>query len=98
MNTEHFLPFDLENTFSSAFVLIVASVILPSSFCGQVTVGERKCKDAAFIILDDMIYRGSVPAKHRKVDLEQLNGMVMSVLQKEQLHYSNSTVDGDHRQ
>ena len=86
MSTEHFLPFDLENAFSSAFVLIVASVILPSSFSTQVMVGELEYRNAAFSILDDMIYRGSVPAKHRKMDLEQLNQMVVSIRQKERLH------------
>ena len=89
MRTEHFLPFDLENAFSSAFVLVVASAVLPNSFNGQIMVGEREYKDAAFFILEDMMYRGSVPAKHRKMDLEQLNGMVFSILQKERLHVSS---------
>ena len=88
MSTEHFLPFDLENTFSSAFVLIVASVVLPSSFSGQVMVGELEYRNAAFSILDDIIYRGSVPAKHRKRDLEQLDQMAVSIRQKERLHIS----------
>ena len=86
MTKEHFLPFDLESVFSSAFVLMIASVILPTSICSQqVLVGERSYKDAAFSILDDMIYRGSAPAKHRKADLEHLNSMIESLLREEQL-------------
>ena len=52
-------------------------------------VGDRNYKDAAFDILDDMIYRGSVPAKHRKSDLEHLDGMVKSLLQRDQIQTSN---------
>lgn len=52
-------------------------------------VGELNYKDAAFSILDDMIYKGSVPAEHRKADLEQLDGMVKSLLHNEQREHSN---------
>ena len=52
-------------------------------------VGDRSFKDAAFDILDDMSYRGSAPAKHRKADLEHLDGMIKLLLQRDQLQISN---------
>ncbi|KAK2776493.1 C6 transcription factor [Colletotrichum kahawae] len=63
---ETFLPFDLEQTFSSAFVLTLMSSIpgLPDL--------EGNHMKGAFEILDTMIARGNVVARFRKEELEKL--------------------------
>jgi hypothetical protein len=76
---EHFLPFDLESAFSSAFILTIVTVILPSTERDRITVQGRTVKDVAGSILEDMIYHRSVPAQHRKAELVQLEQMVASL-------------------
>ncbi|EQB55386.1 hypothetical protein CGLO_04700 [Colletotrichum gloeosporioides Cg-14] len=63
---ETFLPFDLEQTFSSAFVLK-----LMTSIPGLPDREGNHMKDA-FEILDTMIARGNVVARFRKEELEKL--------------------------
>lgn len=79
MTKEHFLPFDLESAFSSAFILTIVTAILPSTERDRITVQGRNVKDVATRILEDMIYHGSVPAQHRKAELVQLEQMVASL-------------------
>ncbi|KAF4881516.1 Proline utilization trans-activator [Colletotrichum fructicola] len=63
---ETFLPFDLEQTFSSAFVLT-----LMTSIPGLPDREGNHLKDA-FEILDMMIARGNVVARFRREELEKL--------------------------
>ncbi|KAF4854220.1 Proline utilization trans-activator [Colletotrichum siamense] len=63
---ETFLPFDLEQTFSSAFVLT-----LMTSIPGLPDREGNHLKDA-FEILDTMIARGNVVARFRREELEKL--------------------------
>jgi hypothetical protein len=76
------LPFDLEYTFSSAFVLIIVSSILPSSSQGKAYNGLTY-RDTITSILDDMILKGSVPAKFRTIELEELDRMFSQILTKD---------------
>lgn len=64
---ETFLPFDLEQAFSSAFVLTIMSAlpVLPG-------FGNKDHIDTTFSILDTMISRGNVVARFRKTDLQEL--------------------------
>ncbi|KAI0974870.1 fungal-specific transcription factor domain-containing protein [Xylaria arbuscula] len=63
---ENFLPFDLESTFSSAFVLSLMAA-LPS--CPLESTADV---DASFYLLNQMVAKGNVIAELRKEDLEQL--------------------------
>ncbi|KAI1825075.1 fungal-specific transcription factor domain-containing protein [Xylaria intraflava] len=63
---ENFLPFDLESTFSSAFVLSLMAA-LPS-----VPLEETTDVNASHYLLNRMIDGGNVIAKFRREDLERL--------------------------
>ncbi|KAI1435621.1 fungal-specific transcription factor domain-containing protein [Xylaria sp. CBS 124048] len=63
---ENFLPFDLESTFSSAFVLALMAA-LPS-----VPLEETNDVNASHYLLSRMIDAGNVIAKFRREDLERL--------------------------
>ncbi|GAW22081.1 hypothetical protein ANO14919_116160 [Xylariales sp. No.14919] len=63
---ESFLPFDLESTFSSAFILSLMAA-LPS--CPLEDTTEV---DTGFYLLNQMIVKGNVIAEFRREDLEQL--------------------------
>lgn len=68
--TETFLPFDLEQAFSSAFVLTLMTAIpgLPDR--------DTSYMDTTFEIIDTMIARGNVVARFRKEELEKLQEML----------------------
>ncbi|KAI0539141.1 fungal-specific transcription factor domain-containing protein [Xylaria digitata] len=63
---ESFLPFDLESTFSSAFVLSLMAA-LPTC-----PLEDTADVDASFYLLNQMIAKGNVIAEFRREDLEQL--------------------------
>lgn len=60
------LPFDLEHTFAAAFVLTMLQVIHADA------VTESQYEAQANMILDDMAYRGSTPAKFRRSEPDNL--------------------------
>ncbi|KAL2834277.1 hypothetical protein BDW59DRAFT_156217 [Aspergillus cavernicola] len=68
---DSFLPFDLEATFVSSVVLLLApaidSVLLES---------RRPWLQKSYVILEDMISRGNLIADFRKSELEQLSGLL----------------------
>lgn len=68
--TETFLPFDLENLFSSAFILSLISPILPDA------LPDNTYRDMSFTLLDDMIARGNRVAQFRKTEIELLEELV----------------------
>ncbi|POR32994.1 Proline utilization trans-activator [Tolypocladium paradoxum] len=63
---EAFLPFQLEDAYSSAFVLYLIRVISPSLLQDQHWAESVQC------IMDKMISKGSVVAPLRKLELSQL--------------------------
>ncbi|TDZ32465.1 Proline utilization trans-activator [Colletotrichum spinosum] len=63
---EAFLPFQLEDAFSSAFLLYLVRVISPSLLQDDTWVDNIKC------VLDKMISKGSLVAPLRKLELSQL--------------------------
>ncbi|KAI1278583.1 fungal-specific transcription factor domain-containing protein [Xylaria sp. FL0933] len=63
---ENFLPFDLESTFSSAFVLSLMAALPACPHEGTADV------DASFYLLNQMVAKGNVIAEFRREDLEQL--------------------------
>lgn len=67
---ETFLPFDLENLFSAAFVLSMVSAILPG------TLPDHSYRDMSFSLLDDMVARGNRVAQFRKSEIELLEELV----------------------
>jgi proline utilization trans-activator len=70
LTTECFLPFDLEQAFSAAFVLILTTAV-PG-------VPEPNSKDlqTSLNVLDTMIGRGNVVARYRKEELNRLEEML----------------------
>lgn len=71
MLPENFLPFNLENAFSSAFVLGVIDAILPG------LVPDQGYVELTNEILDEMISRGNKVAKIRKNELELLMKLLL---------------------
>ncbi|KAH8432764.1 putative C6 transcription factor [Aspergillus melleus] len=67
---ETFLPFDLENLFSSFFVLSLISAILPD------TLPDPNYREMGFSLLDEMISRGNRVAQIRKSEIELLEELV----------------------
>lgn len=63
---ESFLPFDLESTFSSAFILALMAIIPHCPFKDVTEI------DTSFYLLNQMIARGSFIAEFRKDELERL--------------------------
>ncbi|KAB8235289.1 putative C6 transcription factor [Aspergillus alliaceus] len=72
---ETFLPFDLENLFSSFFILSLVSAILPD------IILDPSYRDMGFSLLDDMIARGNCVAQLRKSEIVQLEELVQPLLQ-----------------
>ncbi|KAL3439673.1 hypothetical protein BDV09DRAFT_157912 [Aspergillus tetrazonus] len=68
---DSFLPFDLESTFVSSVVLLMAQAIDHS-----LLESRRPWLDKSYLILDDMIYRGNLIAQYRKTELEQLSALM----------------------
>lgn len=83
---ECFLPFDLEQAFSSAFILT-----LMTSMPG-LSERDNNYMQTTTDILDTMIARGNVVARYRKEELEKLQEMLC--LAQRQLHAPPS-VAGD---
>ncbi|KAL4735368.1 hypothetical protein BDV11DRAFT_212023 [Aspergillus similis] len=68
---DSFLPFDLESTFVSSVVLLMAQAI----DC-TLLENRRPWLDKSYLILDDMISRGNLIAQYRKTELEQLSALM----------------------
>lgn len=64
------LPFDLERTFASGFVLVMLSFLFPEDR------GFRSLYGQACQLLDEFINRGCRPARFRKGEVEQLRDMI----------------------
>ncbi|KAM6510353.1 hypothetical protein FALCPG4_017969 [Fusarium falciforme] len=64
------LPFDLERTFASGFVLVMLSFIFPDDRSYRDLYGQA-CQ-----LLDEFISRGCRPARFRKGEVEQLSDMI----------------------
>ncbi|KAJ0356146.1 hypothetical protein COL154_011080 [Colletotrichum chrysophilum] len=67
---EAFLPFQLEDAFSSAFLLYLVRVIDPSLLHDDTWCENIKC------VLDKMISKGSLVAPLRKLELSQLENIM----------------------
>ncbi|KAA8642014.1 putative C6 transcription factor [Aspergillus tanneri] len=74
---ETFLPFDLENLFSSFFVLSLISAILPD------TLPDPNYREIGFNLLDDMIARGNRVAQLRKSEIELLEELVQPLIRSQ---------------
>ncbi|KAL4818798.1 hypothetical protein BDW67DRAFT_155980 [Aspergillus spinulosporus] len=68
---DSFLPFDLESTFVSSVVLLMARAIDRT-----LLESRRPWLDKSYLILDDMISRGNLIAQYRKTELEQLSALM----------------------
>ncbi|KAL5355569.1 hypothetical protein BJX96DRAFT_184168 [Aspergillus floccosus] len=74
---ETFLPFDLENLFSSFFNLSLISATIPD------VVMDPSYREMGFSLLDDMIARGNCVAQLRKSEMELLEELVQPLVQSE---------------
>ncbi|EAW16782.1 putative C6 transcription factor [Aspergillus fischeri NRRL 181] len=74
---ESFLPFDLENLFSSFFILSLISAVLPG------TLPDQSFRDMAFSLLDEMIARGNRVAQLRRSEIELLEELVQPLIRPE---------------
>ncbi|KAI9933007.1 hypothetical protein MW887_009261 [Aspergillus wentii] len=84
-----FLPFDLDSTFVSAVILLVAPVIDPN-LLDDWTPWLYK----TYMLLDEMISRGNLIAEFGRSELEQLNEMLIQLspdLEKRAMALSMST-------
>ncbi|RMJ18115.1 hypothetical protein CDV36_002251 [Fusarium kuroshium] len=70
-----FIPFQLEEAFSSAFILHVIASVVP------VWLQDRPCLPVAYLILNKMIAGGSHGARIRKMELQRLERIFFSYLQ-----------------
>ncbi|PKX89235.1 putative C6 transcription factor [Aspergillus novofumigatus IBT 16806] len=77
---ESFLPFDLENLFSSFFILCLISAVLPG------TLPDHSYRDMGFSLLDEMIARGNRVAQLRKSEIELLEELVQPLIRPENPH------------
>lgn len=68
--TDSFFPFDLEHAFSSAFVLTLASAILPS------VVPEQVHESVTPSIFEYLVRKGSIPAQLCKHELDYLKHLL----------------------
>ncbi|GFF60415.1 putative fungal-specific transcription factor [Aspergillus udagawae] len=71
---EAFLPFQLEDAFSSAFLLHLIRVVAPSVLHDDSWCGDIQC------ILDKMISKGSSVAPLRKLELTQLEQLLTPLM------------------
>jgi hypothetical protein len=74
---ESFLPFDLENLFSSFFILSLISAVLPG------TLPDHSYRDMGFSLLDEMIARGNRVAQLRRSEIELLEELVQPLIRPE---------------
>ncbi|KAM6516469.1 hypothetical protein FALCPG4_014652 [Fusarium falciforme] len=70
-----FIPFQLEEAFSSAFILHVIASVVPS------WLQDRPCLPVAYLVLNKMIAGGSHGARIRKMELQRLERIFFSYLQ-----------------
>ncbi|EEU34036.1 uncharacterized protein NECHADRAFT_50458, partial [Fusarium vanettenii 77-13-4] len=70
-----FIPFQLEEAFSSAFILHVIASVVPA------WLQDRPCLPVAYLILNKMIAGGSHGARIRKMELQRLEKIFFSYLQ-----------------
>ncbi|RSL69072.1 hypothetical protein CEP53_002336 [Fusarium sp. AF-6] len=70
-----FIPFQLEEAFSSAFILHVIASVVPA------WLQDRPCLPVAYLILNKMIAGGSHGARIRKMELQRLERIFFSYLQ-----------------
>ncbi|RSL54368.1 hypothetical protein CEP54_009928 [Fusarium duplospermum] len=70
-----FIPFQLEEAFSSAFILHVIASVVPA------WLQDRPCLPVAYLILNKMIAGGSHGARIRKMELQRLERIFYSYLQ-----------------
>ncbi|KAL3467055.1 hypothetical protein BJX64DRAFT_274107 [Aspergillus heterothallicus] len=68
---DSFFPFDLESTFVSSVVLLMAPAIDSNLMDNQMPWLQKSC-----VVLDDMITRGNLIARFRKAELEQLDSLL----------------------
>lgn len=69
-----FIPFDLEATFSSGIIVLLASFVEP------ILVGDVSAELAkTHSILDDLIMKGNLIAARRKVELQQLESLLDAI-------------------
>lgn len=71
------LPFDLERIFSAAFVLKMLRFLIP-----KLKYYRALCSESN-LLLDDLIDRGSIPARFRKSELESLEVMIQTWTEEE---------------
>ncbi|PYH88464.1 C6 transcription factor [Aspergillus ellipticus CBS 707.79] len=74
---ETFLPFDLENLFSSSFILSLISAILPD------TLPDPSYRDMGASLLNAMIDRGNRVAQLRKSEIELLEELIRPLVQRQ---------------
>lgn len=72
---DSFLPFDLESLFSAAFIVTMASAIIPSMMPDVASF-----KATSYRILDYLIRKGNIPAQFRKQELLCLDEMILPLL------------------
>ncbi|KAL3475772.1 hypothetical protein BJX99DRAFT_270907 [Aspergillus californicus] len=88
---DSFLPFDLESTFVSSVVLLLA----PALDCAL--LGSRKpWLQKSHTILDDMISRGNLIARFRKSELEQLSGLLCQLTPDRPVRIEELPTKGQH--
>lgn len=83
--TESFLPFDLENLFSSIFILSLISAVLPG------TLPDHSYRDMGFSLLDEMIARGNRVAQLRRSEIELLEELVQPLIRPDTPHREEET-------
>ncbi|RHZ70181.1 hypothetical protein CDV55_105702 [Aspergillus turcosus] len=82
---ESFLPFDLENLFSSFFILSLISAVLPG------TLPDHSYRDVGFSLLDEMIARGNRVAQLRRSEIELLEELVQPLIRLDTPHREEDT-------
>ena len=87
---ESFLPFQLDDVFSSAFLLHLIEYIIPSF------IADDSWKKNTETVLDRMITRGSVVAPLRKLELDRLQTMTMQLTPRETSFLIQSPNSDDH--
>ncbi|OQU99952.1 Fungal Zn2-Cys6 binuclear cluster domain-containing protein [Cladophialophora immunda] len=78
---DSFLPFDLESAFSAAFIVTMASALVPTMIVDAATY--RATSDR---IIDYLIRKGNVPAQLRKKELLCLDQMIQPLLDHRDQH------------
>ncbi|KIX00026.1 uncharacterized protein Z518_10953 [Rhinocladiella mackenziei CBS 650.93] len=87
---DSFLPFDLESIFSAAFIVTMASAIVPSMIPDVASF-----KATSYRILDYLIRKGNIPAQFRKQELLCLDEMILPLLNQGDQGLSQQTHDHD---